>query len=328
MKNVLPFIVLLLILISCATKKSEKSELAKTEKDTKESIEVKQLKEAVLFEGTLERVEHFPSKYIKERPVDIWLPKNYSKDQKYAVLYMHDGQNLFDATTTWNQQEWKVDDWASKLMQQKKVRNFIVVGIHNISDLRWHDLFPEKAINHIPKQVFDSIKKTTTPEDFGEHLKGDEYLKFLVEELKPYIDKKYATLSNQENTFVGGSSMGGLMSMYAITQYPEIFYGAACISTHWTGIMPVENNPFPEAILKYLETNVPSPKNHKFYFDYGTKTIDQHYGKYASKVDSIFYTKGYTENNFKNLKFEDADHSENSWNKRLDTPLLFLLQNQ
>lgn len=292
-----------------------------------QAIKVKKLSKAVLFDGTLERIELFPSKYIKERPVDLWLPKGYSKKKEYAVLYMHDGQNLFDATTTWNKQEWKVDEWASKLMQQKKVRNFIVVGIHNISDLRWRDLFPEKAIDYFPKKALDTMNVNSELDNLSKSLKGDEYLKFLVKELKPFIDKNYATLKNQQNTFVAGSSMGGLMSMYAITKYPEVFYGAACLSTHWPGINPMKKNPFAEAIFNYLEANIPSPKNHKIYFDYGTKTLDQHYLQYANKVDRIFHSKEYTDKNFKNIKFEGADHSENSWNKRLDIPLLFLLQN-
>ncbi|CAM1343320.1 alpha/beta hydrolase [Tenacibaculum amylolyticum] len=292
-----------------------------------QALKAKKLSKAVLFDGTLERIELFPSKYIKERPVGIWLPKGYSKDKKYAVLYMHDGQNLFDATTTWNKQEWKIDEWASKLMQQKKIRNVIVVGIHSISDLRWRDLFPEKAIDYFPKKALDTMNVNSELDNLSKGLKGDEYLKFLTKELKPFIDENYATLSDQQNTFVGGSSMGGLMSMYAITQYPEVFYGAACLSTHWPGINPMKKNPFAEAIFNYLEANIPSSKNHKFYFDYGTETLDQYYLQYAIKVDRIFKSKGYTDKNFENIKFEGADHSENSWNKRLDIPLLFLLQN-
>nr|WP_321232257.1 alpha/beta hydrolase-fold protein [uncultured Psychroserpens sp.] len=286
-------------------------------------ITFQQLKDVEVSSGSLYRVEAFPSKHITPRPVDVWLPKNYSEDKTYAVLYMHDGQMLFDAKTTWNKQEWKVDEWASKLMDANKTKDFIVVAIHNISDKRWQDLFPQKAYNFIDVTLRDSLQDISGKKEFK--LNGDNYLKFLVEELKPIIDLTYSVQANRENTFVAGSSMGGLMSMYAISEYPEVFGGAACLSTHWIGAKPMESNPFPEAIFKYMEANLPSSKNSKLYFDYGNKTLDQHYPQYAPRVDEILKGKGYTDKNAVNLFFEGTDHSENSWNQRLDQPLTFLL---
>ena len=103
------------------------------------------------FEGNIERVDSFPSKYIVPRTVDVWLPKEYSKSKKYNVLYMHDGQMLFDSTKTWNKQEWKVDEVASQLMKENKVTDFIVVAIWNIPNLRHMDLYPKKPTNHFQK---------------------------------------------------------------------------------------------------------------------------------------------------------------------------------
>ena len=291
-----------------------------------ENSNVVQLEKAVLAEGKLFRIDSFPTKNIVPRPVDIWLPENYSTEKKYAVLYMHDGQNLFDRTTTWNKQEWMVDEVASKLMNENKTRDFIVVGIHNIPKIRWQDLFPEKAINYLPEKVKDSIYNDAKQKNFNLDFKGDEYLQFLVNELKPFIDATYSTSPNQENTFVAGSSMGGLMSMYAITEYPEVFGGAACLSTHWVGGMPSKNNPMPKAIFDYVAAKAPSAQNHKIYFDYGNKTLDQYYPQYAPKVDSIYQSKGFSNENFKNLYFEGTDHSEKSWQKRLDIPFTFLLK--
>lgn len=278
---------------------------------------------AELASGKLLRIEDFPTKYITQRPVDVWLPENYSDTKKYAVLYMHDGQMLFDASTTWNKQEWKVDEWVSTLMQQGKIKDVIVVAIHNISDIRWQDLFPQKAIHNIDKAILNKLKDISGNKNFN--LNGNNYLKFIVEDLKPYIDQNFSTLKTRENTFVMGSSMGGLMSVYAVAEYPEVFGGAACLSTHWVGAMPTENNPFTEAIFKYMQANLPQAGTHKLYFDYGNKTLDAHYPKYAPKVDAILQAKGYNNTNAKNLFFEGTDHSENSWNKRLDVPLTFLL---
>ncbi|MCB0398395.1 MAG: alpha/beta hydrolase [Winogradskyella sp.] len=302
-----------------------KEETKKQETEEEYVVEFKVVEDAKLASGKLLRVEDFPSEYIKPRPVDIWLPEDYSEDKKYNVLYMHDGQMLFDSTTTWNKQEWKVDEWASKLMSEGKTKDFIVVGVYNIADIRWQDLFPQKAHNYISEEVKSELKSIAGSKDFK--LNGNNYLKFIVEELKPVIDSAYSVYTDKEHTFVMGSSMGGLMSMYALCEYPDVFGGAACVSTHWVGAMPMDNNPYPDAIFKYMEANLPQAGQHKLYFDYGNKTLDEHYPQYAPRVDDILKQKGYTENNAKNLFFEGTDHSENSWNARLDQPLLFLLGN-
>lgn len=290
------------------------------------NINAQVLENAVLAGGKLIRVSNFPSKNIVPRPVDVWLPENYSSTKKYAVLYMHDGQNLFDATTTWNKQEWMVDEIATKLLNEGMTRDFIVVGIHNIPKIRWQDLYPEKAMDFLSKKDKEAIFEEAKKNNFSTNLKGDEYLKFLVEELKPYIDVTYSVYTNKQNTFVAGSSMGGLMSMYAVAEYPEIFAGAACFSTHWVGANPKENNKLPEAIFNYLEANLPDSETHKMYFDYGNQTLDAFYPQYAPRVDSIFKNSGYDDANFKNLFFEGTDHSEKSWQKRLELPFTFLLK--
>ena len=115
------------------------------------------------------------------------------------------------------------------------------------------------------------------------------------------------------------------MSMYAVSEYPQVFGGAACLSTHWVGAMPMPNNPYPKAIFDYMKTNLPKAGKHKLYFDYGNKTLDQHYPKYAPRVDEVLKERGYINKDSKNLYFEGTDHSEESWNKRLDKPLIFLL---
>lgn len=327
MKNQFFIYILFLICASCVDKKKQDDNPILREEVKKEKeFYFKNHPEAKLASGKLMRLDSFPSKYIMTRPVDVWLPENYSKENKYAVLYMHDGQMLFDATTTWNKQEWKVDEWASKLIKENRVKDFIVVAIHNIKTERWQDLFPQKAFVYLTETEKTLIDKQKNHIKEGNNLNGDNYLRFLVEEIKPIVDSELSVHKNKENTFVMGSSMGGLMSMYAISEYPNVFGGAACVSTHWPGAKPIDNNPLPIAIFKYMEANLPESKSHKIYFDYGTKTLDAHYPQYAPKVTEILISKGYDENdNFKNLKFEGTNHSENSWNKRLDIPLTFLL---
>lgn len=277
-----------------------------------------------LSSGKIDRITKFPSKYISPRPVDIWLPDGYTKDKTYSVLYMHDGQMLFDATTTWNKQEWKVDEWASKLMKEKKVKEFIVVAVHNISKIRWNDYFPQKAFDFLTKVDQDSIKAKAEVSDINITMHADKYLQFLTEELKPYIDSHYSVYTSAKETAIAGSSMGGLISMYAQTEYPSVFGAAACISTHWPGMMVQKDSPIPSAIFAYMRAHIPSSQNNRYYFDFGTETLDQYYPQYEETVNTIFQEKGYDADHFVNLRFEGADHSENSWNQRLDKPFTFL----
>lgn len=281
--------------------------------------------------GTVERMEQFKSNYVTERNVDVWLPENYSTAKKYAVLYMHDGQMLFDPETTWNKQSWNVDDVVSKLLQEHKIQDVIVVGIWNGGATRHIDYFPQKPFESLTKKQQDSIynaNRSNGESVFNnQKIDSDNYLKFLVKELKPIIDAKYSVYKDQKHTFIAGSSMGGLISMYAICEYPKIFGGAACMSTHWPGIFIVENNPIPNAFFAYLKKQLPNPKNHKIYFDYGTATLDAMYEPFQLKVDSIMKEKGFSDKNWITRKFEGHDHSEISWNKRFHIPIEFLLGN-
>lgn len=315
-------LILFIALISCLSCKSKQEE--KTPQ-SKAAMVSKTIVNTSFSGGTLHRVENFPSKFIQPRNVDVWLPENYSEQKKYAVLYMHDGQMLFDASVTWNKQEWMVDEVAEKLIKSKVTKDFIVVAMWNISEIRWQDYFPQKALAYLEPDIKDALFEEAKKDNFNLNLNADNYLKFITQELKPYIDTTYAVHTKMEDTFIAGSSMGGLISWYAVCEYPEVFFGAACISTHWPGMMPKDHNPLPEAFFSYLKANLPSPKTHKFYFDFGTQTLDQYYPQYQESVNTVFTEKGYDNSNFKNLKFEGENHSEASWQKRLDIPLTFLL---
>jgi enterochelin esterase-like enzyme len=279
--------------------------------------------------GTVKRLANFRSKYVDDRNIDIWLPPGYSPRKKYAVLYMHDGQALYDSTLMWNKQEWGVDETMCRLLSEKRVRNCIVVGIWN-TPKRQQEYFPQQPFYSMT--VADQQRMLAVGKDKGTPLLGDgpvadNYLKFLITELKPFIDAHFSTLKNQRNTFIAGSSMGGLISMYAICQYPGVFGGAACLSTHWTGIFTNVDNPLPDTFLNYLKTHLPSPKNHKLYFDYGSKTLDSLYKPYQLRADAIIKAGGYDKTNWLTMEFPGEDHSERSWSKRLDIPLVFLLKN-
>ncbi len=158
---------------------------------------------------------------------------------------------------------------------------------------------------------------------------ADEYLMFLVHELKPYVDSAYSTLAGPDHTFLMGSSMGGLISLYAVCEYPKIFGGAACLSTHWPLAIPQQEPTFdiPSTFRQYLDNYLPSPSNHKFYFDHGTATLDSLYKPHQNLIDSIMVKHGYTSENWMTKEFPGDEHSEVAWARRLHVPLEFLFGN-
>lgn len=279
--------------------------------------------------GKLVRLDTFPSKLVTPRNVDIWLPDGYDGKRKFAVLYMHDGQMLYDSATTWNKQAWDVDDAVGKLLGEKKIRDVIVVGVWN-SPTRYTDYFPQRAYEMLTPVERDTInarlRKSRMDLFGGNTVNSDNYLRFLVTELKPYIDSHYAVRTDKANTFVAGSSMGGLISMYAICEYPDIFGGAACLSTHWPGLFNADN-PIPQKFMAYLQNHLPDPKTHKIYFDTGDATVDAMYPPLQKQVDEIMKSKKWTSKNWMTRYFPGDDHTERSWRKRLDVPLTFLLSN-
>lgn len=272
--------------------------------------------------GTIQRYNNFPSQFIRPRNVEVWLPADYNKNKKYAVLYMHDGQMLFDATINWNHQEWDVETSLSNLRSAGKITDCIVVGMWNTNATRWREYFPAKAMMYLP----DSLKKQIETHPYLGLPESDQYLQFITRELKPFIDKTYPTYADRDHTFIAGSSMGGLISLYAICEYPEVFGGAACLSTHWPGVVPAASDAFPKAFQAYLRASLPSPGHHRIYFDYGTATLDSDYKPHQEIVDGILKMKKYTGKNWITRAFKGEDHSENAWRKRLHIPLAFLLK--
>ena len=282
---------------------------------------------SAVVSGKIERIENFASKHISARNVDVWLPAGYDGKKKYAVLYMHDGQMLYDSATTWNKQAWDVDDAVTRLLQQKKIRDVIVVGVFN-SPTRYTDYFPQRVFESLTPTERDTInaklQKSGANLFAGNPVNSDGYLRFLVTELKPYIDSHYRVYTDRSNTFVAGSSMGGLISMYAICEYPDIFGGAACVSTHWPGIFSADN-PIPAKFMTYLETHLPDPRKHKIYFDTGDATLDALYPPLQRQVDEIMKAKKWTSKNWMTRYFPGDDHTERAWRRRVDIPLVFLL---
>ena len=275
--------------------------------------------------GSIKRIDNFASKNVNARNIDIWLPENYNINKKYAVLYMHDGQALY-----WNHQSWDVDDVVTKLNREHTIMDVIVVGIWNGQQLRHAEYFPQKPYEKLTQVEKDTVtaqlQRASRTKDAFKPI-SNNYLKFLVDELKPFIDSSFSTYKDNAHTFIAGSSMGGLISMYAICEYPNVFGGAACLSTHWPGTFTTANNPIPQAFVNYLSHNLPNAKNHKIYFDHGDQTLDALYPPLQHNIDIVMKAKGYSKKNWMSQFFPGENHSEAAWKKRLSIPIEFLLSN-
>ncbi|WP_299248085.1 alpha/beta hydrolase-fold protein [uncultured Aquimarina sp.] len=304
-------ILTLLLLFSCKQEPAKRKLLAQL--DIAEKL-------SVITKGKVIIHENFKSEHVIPRNVEVFLPDGYDANSKdtYNVLYMHDGQNVFNSKTSYTGIDWGVDETIDSLIKIGKIKNTIVVAPWNTVKKRFSEYMPEA-----PSEVTNSAEvKAALKQNTGfDDLYSDEYLKFLVEELKPFIDKTYNVSTKAENTSIMGSSMGGLISLYAICKYPEVFGAAGCVSTHWP--IPVLG----EAYIKTLPTTLPDPKTHKIYFDFGTETLDAQYEPYQKQVDQMMIDKGYTKGeNWITKKFEGASHDEKSWNERVHIPLEFLLK--
>jgi predicted alpha/beta superfamily hydrolase len=265
--------------------------------------------------GTLLRYESFPSRLVASRKVDVWLPPGYDRDtaRRFPVLYAHDGQNLFEPATSFGGGEWGLDETLTRLVAEGRVRPAIVVGVWNTSK-RYQEYMPQKAVPGGRIDGLDGLPVIAR----GEIL-SDAYLRFLVTELKPFVDSRYRTRPDRDGTLVMGSSMGGLVSAYAISEYPQVFGAAACLSTHW----PAGDG----VAIDYLEGHLPDPRTHRIYFDRGTRTLDALYGPFQDRMDEVMRRSGWTpDGNWVTRTFEGADHSEASWSQRAEVPLVFLLR--
>jgi predicted alpha/beta superfamily hydrolase len=189
----------------------------------------------------------------RHRRIWLYLPQDYASSKKhYPVIYMHDGQNLFDRLTAFGGNEWGVDEYLDSLTIKQNTA-CIIVGIENDANRRMNEYNPYEFTWNS-----ETGKKNFLPE-------GDAYANFIAETLKPFMDKKFRTLSSKDNTVIAGSSMGGLISYYTALKYPQVFGKAGIFSpAFWTA----------PAIIDYTDS-VSAKVSGKFFFYAGSKEGDE-----------------------------------------------------
>jgi predicted alpha/beta superfamily hydrolase len=267
------------------------------------------------------------SVYIAPTKVGVWLPPGYDDSKRrYGVVYMHDGQNLFLPGRSNFNKVWAADKSALRLIAAKKTAPFIIVGIDQPGEDRWRQYFPQALRDIVSadvREVLDNAAKGP--------LISDQYLKFIVGELKPMIDSKYRTKSDRMHTAIVGSSMGGLISLYAITKYPKIFGHAGAVSTHLPLANPEwnesqRNNIF-SAWRQYAWQEMGKPNGRRIWFDHGTETLDAYYQPYQDVLDAALVASGWRESrDFSSKVYAGTPHEENAWAARMDDIFGWLLK--
>lgn len=259
-------------------------------------------REITNISGNIEIIEDFPIPQLKRtRRLWIYLPPGYeNSEERYPVLYMHDGQNLFSSTTAFSG-EWEVDETMEKLIQKNKIDEVIIVGIDND---------PEHRLNEYSPYIFEYSGIEFRPQ-------ANEYAAFIVETLKPYIDENYRTKTSREHTAVMGSSMGGLISVYIGVKYQEVFSKVGALSSSF-GICKDE-------LVEFIAAH---PKKYpmQFWLDMGSKEMgNMDLKEYQIPVKKALIKAGWNKGQEVKFRvFQGAEHNEQSWNKRFDKVLKHL----
>ena len=238
------------------------------------------------------------------RKILIYLPPDYQQSEKsYPVLYMHDGQNVFDEKTSFAG-EWKVDETINRLVEEDKTQGAIVVAIYN-SDKRACEYSPWKDNGN----------------GAGIAL-GDKYVDFIVKTLKPYIDNHYRTLAGRENTGIAGSSYGGLISLYAALKYQDVFSKAGVFSPVFTLGK--------SKIYDYVKKQGKKDEM-RIYMDLGEKEWEgswwnKEFIKQGKRMDNLLKEVGFSKEEYLFVVDKDGYHNETSWSKRFPKAFLWLYE--
>ncbi len=254
--------------------------------------------------GTIRFLRGVPSRHLpRPRDAIVWLPPGYDThpQRRYPVLYMHDGQNLMDAATAYSG-EWRVDETAQQLVQAGEVEPLIIVGVYNSEE---------------------RFAEYTHVKDTGEfaHLGGggaDAYGRFLVEELKPLVDRTFRTRRGPKDTGLAGSSLGGLVTMYLGLKYPNTFrrLGVVSPSVFWASRDILSR-------VKALSRKLPS----RIWVDIGT---EEWRGSQETVEDTRLLRDALVAEGWalgKDLAYVEvpgAFHTESAWAERFDDILKFL----
>lgn len=255
--------------------------------------------------GDVRTHTHFESQILgNRRDLLVYLPPGYrrTRTRRYPVLYLNDGQNVFDAATAFGGVEWGVDETAERLITEKLIESLIIVAVPNMGDGRIDEYAPTRA---------------RLEEDKPRRSRGllRRYGTFLSEEVKPFIDSNYRTQPEPESTGLGGSSLGGLATMVIGLWFPNVFRRLLVMSPSvwWDGCTVLD-------MVQALDDNARPPL--KIWLDTGT---DEPGWERARYLRDALIEKGWRMyDDLEYVEDEGAGHNEAAWSHRIDAALRFL----
>lgn len=258
--------------------------------------------------------------------LSIWLPPGYDgSNRSYPVVYMHDGHNLFDRRNSNFDKIWAADK-AMLAVMGKGIEPRIIVGIWAPGEDRFRQYLPKPAYDAAPPELrakMDVMAKGPVT--------SSRYLAWIGDVLKPWVDRSFRTRPAKINTAIIGSSMGGLMSCYAIAARPEVFGRAACLSSHWPAAIPDAVAGYDAQAAKvwrdYFSSTLGKPDARRVWMDHGDAALDQFYAPYQKEVDQAFASAGWQEGaDFESRFYPGASHDEDAWAARLPEVLEWLFR--
>lgn len=276
-------------------------------------------------EGRFVEWESLHAEGLPMQRVTIWLPPGYDEsDRRYPVLYMHDGQNLFDPAKTHYGKAWQIDDVLRTMVTEGTAEPHIVVGVWSPGADRYRQYLPQPAAEGVTGALAGNMREMT-----GGAIISARYLEWLADELKPRIDREYRTRPAPADTTLIGSSMGGIMTCYAIVERSDVFGRAACVSSHWPiadpGIAAKQKDEIDAIWRGWLGAKLGPPNGRRVWMDHGTALLDAHYPPYQAKITEAFRANGWREGkDFVARSYEGAEHDEIAWNARLPEMLAWL----
>lgn len=261
--------------------------------------------------------------------VTVWLPPGYDSaaGRRYPVLYMWDGQNLFDPATTHYGKAWMMQEVMADLVATQRAEPHIVVGI-------WSPPGADRYRVYLPPPLYRGVGETPDLQAVmrrmaGGEPAGDAMLAWAADTLKPRVDATFRTRTGPRDTTIAGASMGGLMACYALSERPDVFGRAGCLSSHLMLVDPdlakTHRGAIEGAWRAYLAARLGPPDGRRAWLDHGTLGLDANYAPFQVAVARSFAAQSWREGEDMTARvFAGTDHDENAWGARMADVLAWL----
>ncbi|MBU6165693.1 MAG: alpha/beta hydrolase [Alphaproteobacteria bacterium] len=272
------------------------------------------------------RHAHVGAPGLMPRHVDVWVPPDADDGRPLPLLLMHDGQNLFEPASAYGGVTWRVAETIMAGMAKATLPPMIVAGVWNSGAQRWGDYVPADLLARLPAPLAARFSQTG-----GGPSRSMAYLGLLADIVLPLLRARHPVVPGR--VVIAGSSMGGLASLNALMERPDLFGGAACLSTHWPILAPLsdpaagETAAVASAISGWIGGRLRPPAGRRLWLDHGDRGLDQHYAPFQAMADRAVQAAGWQAGrDMTSRVFPGSGHDEASWSARLALPLEFLFK--